>query len=125
MLQTTLDPAAISAREARRFVMDALHRLALESYADAATLLVSELVTNAVLHAGGPVTLRVLARSSLLRVEVEDESAAIPVQRHFGAEAATGRGLLLVEAMAHEWGTTSTPTGGKVVWFELALEEAA
>ena len=121
MMQTTLPPAAVSARDARRFVNDALHRLGFEAHADTAALLVSELVTNAVLHAHSVLTVRVLRQSAALRVEVEDGSGLAPVQRQFSEDSATGRGLLLVEALAASWGTSPT-AAGKVVWFELAAE---
>ena len=95
--------------------MDAVHRLHKEDVADVAQLLVSELVTNAVLHAGTTVHLRVEADGSALRIEVTDGAATKPSRRHYSAEAATGRGLGLVEALAAEWGTRSE-AGGKTVW---------
>lgn len=113
-----LEPERSNVSLARRFVMDAVHRLGRERFADIAELLTSELVTNAVLHAGTTVTLRVLEDEDGLRVEVTDQSAGAPQRRRYSAEAATGRGLGLVEALASAWGT-STGSPGKTVWFTL------
>ncbi len=83
-----------------------------------AQLLVSEVVTNALLHAGTDMELRTTAAASGVRIEVHDGSGLAPTQRHYGDEAATGRGLGLVESLASAWGIE--PTGsGKAVWFEL------
>ena len=105
-----------SARHARRFVTEAA---ADSPRLEVAALLVSELVTNAILHAGTDIRVAVDRRAGRLRVEVADESAAAVVTRRFSQEATTGRGLGLVETLADSWGTV--PRGrGKVVWFELA-----
>lgn len=88
------------------------------------TLLVSEVVTNAVLHAGTEVVLRIGHEGRSIRVEVTDGSSAQPALRHFTGEAATGRGLWLVEELADSWGQQDKGDG-KVVWFEVALEPAA
>ena len=107
-----------SAGEARRYVRRVLAEWSAERYIDAATLAVSELVTNAVLHArSGPVvTLRL--EDGRLRVEVQDDSAVTPSRKRYGPEAGTGRGLMLVESIAVAWGCDTAP-GGKSVWFEL------
>ena len=84
------------------------------------TLLVSEVVTNAVLHAGTEVVLRIGHEGTSIRVEVTDGSLTEPALRHFTGEAATGRGLWLVQELADAWG--QEPKGdGKVVWFEVDL----
>ena len=95
--------------------MDAVHRLGKDDVADVAELLVSELVTNAVLHAGTVVRLRILGDGSGVRIEVSDGMEAKPSRRRYSAEAATGRGLGLVEALAADWGTRSDGAG-KTVW---------
>jgi PAS domain S-box-containing protein len=89
---------------------------------DAAELAVSELVTNAALHAETPVELRVAVAPDLVRVEVRDFSATVPRQRHYGAQATTGRGLALVAAIADSYGVTPLPDG-KIVWFTLLHRE--
>jgi anti-sigma regulatory factor (Ser/Thr protein kinase) len=95
--------------------------------ADVAELLVSELVTNSVRHACRP-TGRLIAVGAeldpdrLLRVEVADASDVPPVLRtQSGPEAEGGRGLVLVAALAADWGTYPRQHVGKVVWFTLAL----
>ncbi|MDD1063006.1 ATP-binding protein [Streptomyces cocklensis] len=95
--------------------------------ADVAELLVSELVTNSVRHACRP-TGRLIAVGAeldpdrLLRVEVADASDVPPVLRaRSGPEAEGGRGLVLVAALAADWGTYPRQHVGKVVWFTLAL----
>jgi anti-sigma regulatory factor (Ser/Thr protein kinase) len=84
----------------------------------AATMLVSELVANAVLHTGTPIEVAVMTGDHRVRVEVYDGSPQLPVRKRYSTMSGTGRGLMLVERMAVEWG--AEPTGdGKVVWFEL------
>ena len=82
--------------------------------------LLTEVVTNAVLHAG--TTLRVVleqdAASGRLRCEVTDGSPARPRVRRHSTEATTGRGLQLLESVATSWGVQPVG-GGKTVWFEL------
>lgn len=119
VLETTLPPQTVSARDARRFVTTALHSLGHDVHAEVAALLVSELVTNAILHARSEIVLRVRDVDQRVRVEVGDASLAALVVRDFGREASTGRGLMLVESIADRWGSEVSP-GGKTVWFELA-----
>jgi len=82
-------------------------------------LLTSELVTNALLHARSAPELDVRLAGGRLRVAVFDATTAAPVRKRYGKDAATGRGLLLIESMATAWGTEPVD-GGKVVWFELS-----
>jgi anti-sigma regulatory factor (Ser/Thr protein kinase) len=82
-----------------------------------ATLLVSELVTNAVIHAGGTIDLRVAITDDTLRIDVHDTSDARP---HLRQPDGGGRGLHIVDAIATNWGVT-TDGNGKTTWFELAL----
>lgn len=86
---------------------------------DTCVLLVSELATNAVLHARTPFTVTV-EQLPVLRVEVHDDDPRLPHARDYGPEAASGRGLHLVEALSQSSGTVTHPSGGKSVWFELA-----
>lgn len=84
-----------------------------------AALLVSELVTNAVLHAGTKVRLEVHPAGSRVRVNVSDEDAQGPVQvKPRNPTALHGRGLQLVETLASDWGV-SRSNATKTVWFEL------
>ncbi|MPZ72990.1 MAG: ATP-binding protein [Nitriliruptorales bacterium] len=113
-----LPPDTESPRRARRFVRDALLDDQVDTTLDVVTLLVSEVVTNAVLHARSDVTVRVRNDGRIVRVEVTDKSPAPPVQQYLSREATTGRGMVLVEALADAWGT-NPGSDGKTVWFEL------
>ena len=114
----TFPPAPVSASRARAFVESALAGAGLEHLAYTATLLVSELVANAVLHSGTPLEVVVQSGGDRVRIEVHDGNPALPVRKHYSHLSGTGRGLLLVERMASGWGSERT-AGGKVVWFEL------
>lgn len=83
--------------------------------------LVTELATNAVLHAGTSFDIRLSLDADRLRCEVLDRGPRVPRMRRFGAEATTGRGLQMVEQLATDWGVARVSTG-KVVWFDLARE---
>jgi hypothetical protein len=107
-----------SASSARRFVRDTLRSWGLDEHTETATLLISELVTNAVLHARSAPEVVLLTAGTVLRVEVYDQSPVLPARRHYGLQAGTGRGIVLVEEMASGWGAEPRGTG-KVVWFEL------
>ncbi len=62
-----------------------------------------------------------LERQSRLRVEVTDSSDALPMQRDYAPSAPTGRGLMIVDALADRWGV-DTDESGKTVWFELVAD---
>ncbi|MGH9063845.1 MAG: ATP-binding protein [Acidimicrobiales bacterium] len=111
-----------SAGEARRFLRQVLDEWGLEDYVEAATLALSEVVTNAVLHAGSEAEVLVRATGPVLRVEVHDTSRQRPVRKRYRLDAGTGRGLAMVEVLADRWGSVTSETG-KVVWFELATAE--
>ena len=113
-----LEPDASSAAVARRFVDETLGRWQCDELLDTVTLLVSELVTNAVLHAGSQVELAVQLFADRLRIEVGDTSGTFVRRRTAGDEEGSGRGMALVEALAQAWGVDARPAG-KVVWFEL------
>lgn len=108
-----------SAREARRTVGDTLASWGWEDVVDDAVLLVSELVTNAVLHANSSIALVILGTEGRLRIEVHDGGAGSPALRHFSPTAGTGRGLQLVGMLSTAWGVEPRADGGKAVWFEL------
>jgi serine phosphatase RsbU (regulator of sigma subunit) len=117
------EPDAIP--RARRFAVTALadHPQAL---IDDAALIVTELLTNAVLHGEPPVTLRVRHSDDRVRVEVEDTGRKMPVAVRHSADAMTGRGLPLVAALSASWGVDAAQSGaGKSVWAELTPESAA
>ncbi|HEX7276708.1 MAG TPA: ATP-binding protein, partial [Acidimicrobiales bacterium] len=112
-----------SAGQARRFVSGALAAAGRPEAADAAevaVLLVSELVSNAVLHAGTELEVVVRILPDRLVVEVHDQGGGRAVRRRYSRLSGTGRGLVLVEELARDWGTVVTEAG-KYVWFELDL----
>jgi PAS domain S-box-containing protein len=114
----------VSARKARRAVLDALADWSLDDLGDEAALLVSEVVTNAVLHAGGTIDLAVRRQGEGVRVEVRDRSATMPSPRSFAGDSVTGRGLEILDLTATNWGAELSDEG-KVVWFELGTRNAA
>jgi anti-sigma regulatory factor (Ser/Thr protein kinase) len=100
--------------------MDLLDRSGRADLCADAALAVSELVSNAVVHAGGPVTVSAAYVDSTLRVEVHDTEPTLPPSaRKPPASEKTGRGLNLVTLLADRWSVTPTP-GGKTVWFEMS-----
>lgn len=109
---------------ARHWVAEALEGTPLAELTADAELVVSELVTNALLHGSPPVTLRVEVDADTVRVEVGDGSRRAPLRALARAEAMTGRGLSLVAALAREWGVLPAPDG-KVVWCELSAAASA
>ena len=112
-----------SAGEARRFAARVLQQWSVgPEMCDIVVLLVSELVTNAILHAGLEFTLEIERHQpDRIRVKVFDPSPS-PVQpRHFTTEAGTGRGFMLIEALSIDWGWEATPDG-KLVWFEVGSD---
>ncbi len=108
-----------SADGIRSFVEQVLRREALgENSLFDAQLLATELVTNAIRHAGSLVELTVARRGDRIRIEARDDSTTGPVPHH--AEASTRhRGLLLVEDISEAWGVDVQDHSGKVVWCEV------
>ncbi|MFI6542090.1 ATP-binding protein [Streptomyces prunicolor] len=128
---TILGPGKSSVRQARELVRKRLAEYGLQDLADIAELLVSELATNAVVHAGGRYRLTLTLGVGTLRCEVADERRHLPRPSHRHAErddhldvdpdSENGRGLFLVDALAHRWGSRLVEEG-KEVWFELETE---
>ena len=121
----SLDDQPASASRARAFVRGHLEEHRLAPLSDDVEVVVSELVTNAVLHARTASTVTLHAFEQTLRLEVEDGSSAWPV-----GVAATpvldthGRGLTMVDLLSRDWGMGPLPHGGKTVWAEFGLPEA-
>jgi anti-sigma regulatory factor (Ser/Thr protein kinase) len=122
--QLTLPAQPESISVARRFVVAALHDAHADAAADDAATLVSELATNALLHARTTFTVEVQLVGEAVRIGVLDLSRAVPRVRDYGSDATTGRGMRLVASMATRWGVE--PHGdGKTVWFELPTQGTA
>jgi len=134
-----LPPEPASARAARVFLRDRFEEWGLLSILDEAQLAVTELVTNAVLHARTPLTVSVSCTGGFVELAVFDGSPVLPATRKPGdvrgdavdfirphvqdsGEAARGRGLLLVDALAAEWGV-SPQSDGKAVWIRTPVPE--
>ncbi|MEU3982833.1 SpoIIE family protein phosphatase [Streptomyces sp. NPDC026672] len=112
----------------RHRVRELLERWSFESLVDDLQLVLSEVVTNALIHAQSDVDVRLRRHLRGVRVEVQDNSPQPPVPTAVIADEAvnaaseSGRGLLIVDALATAWG--SSPTGrGKTTWIELSLPE--
>lgn len=108
--------------EAREQVRQLLHDWRDEDQLDSAVLMVSEMVTNVLVHTDGDALLVAEVacgeKARRLRVEVADTSDELPHKRHPGEMASSGRGLVLMEMLADAWGVD--PQGeGKAIWFEL------
>ncbi|MFD6916372.1 ATP-binding protein [Streptomyces virginiae] len=121
------EPGAV--RTARHAVRGTLHDWGLEAVGDVTVLLVSELVTNSLRYASGPIGVRLerrnpaadsLAAGPALLVEVSDPLPDPPRERVANHDDEGGRGLHLVAVTSQRWGTRHGKSG-KTVWFELAL----
>ncbi|HEX6424736.1 MAG TPA: ATP-binding protein [Acidimicrobiales bacterium] len=118
-LKVALASSLNAPRHARKAIMELLTRSGRTDLGVDAALAVSELVTNAVVHAGGPITLSASYVDSTLHVEVHDTERALPSVRNPPPSEKTGRGLNLVALLADRWSVTPT-AGGKTIWFEMS-----
>lgn len=117
---------------ARRFLTDALADLGANDEAiDTARLLVSEVSTNALLHARSAFLVTVAAvDASHVRVCVSDRSPVLPHRRAYGVDTSTGRGMRLLATLASSWAAvvppdpSVPPSYAKSVWFEVPLHPA-
>lgn len=82
-------------------------------------LLVSELATNAVLHARSDFEVCVAAAPERIRVEVSDCNTRLPTMVSVPPDAHSGRGLMLLQALAGSWGVEAHANDGKTIWFEV------
>ncbi|MGW7068003.1 SpoIIE family protein phosphatase [Streptomyces sp. NPDC054855] len=124
----TFDPVGRSVATARSFVRDTLQGWGFTDIVDDAVVLTSELVTNAVVHAGTAADVLCLRSEDAVRIEVSDHypEREIPLQQaavNMGnPDREGGRGLQLCAALATRWGVDYTPTQ-KQVWFQLDLPD--
>jgi anti-sigma regulatory factor (Ser/Thr protein kinase) len=109
-----------SAAQARHHAERVLSRWGLDAILDVARLLVSELVVNAVTHAGSSADLSLCVVGPRLRVEVSDQSPVAPQPKEYSPTAPDGRGLLILDDLADAWGV-DVAQSGKTVWFELVI----
>lgn len=111
----------LSASAARKFVASTLGDWGLDDLEDTACLLVSELVSNVVLHAETDLDVRLRRIDGRVRVEVHDRDPRLPQRKFYSPTSATGRGLVFIDQLSQAWGADPLP-GGKMVWFELDEE---
>jgi hypothetical protein len=107
-----------SLRAARQFVLETLRWWGLDALCDDAAIVVSELATNAILHARSDFTVSLEVDGDVVRLSVRDASARLPVVRDPTPTCTSGRGLVLVAALGANWGTESV-SDGKEVWVDL------
>ena len=112
------EPVTHQVRAARQFVAAVLSEWAITPTGDA-LLVVSELATNAVVHAGSRFTVTVRRNRQTLFIEVADPNPSMPVLAPVQTPALSGRGLLIVQDLSVDWGVSSQPGDGKTVWAQL------
>ncbi|MFF9851489.1 SpoIIE family protein phosphatase [Streptomyces litmocidini] len=111
------DPALVA--RARSMAAEQLARWGLDELVFTTELVVSELVTNAIRYASGPIGLRLIRDRSLI-CEVSDSQHTSPHARYAGSDEEGGRGLFMIAQLTEHWGTRYMPTG-KTIWAEQAL----
>jgi two-component sensor histidine kinase len=121
VVSVDLPPQPSSASRARSLAREVVAGLPAD-VVDTVALLVTELVTNAVLHARTRLHLEVEVRPAAVVLRVQDGSTRVPVVRHYAPDDVTGRGLALVEALASSWGVDATRQG-KAVWCEILIPD--
>ena len=117
-----LPPQPPSVAEARSCVRALLQECDREDLVETALLLTSEVVTNALLHAGTDIDVAARVDATGLRVEIGDGSPHLPSPRRYAATSGTGRGLLMLESMVDDWGV-NRHRAGKTVWFSISGPE--
>jgi two-component sensor histidine kinase len=109
-----------SVRDARAFVVEQLRAQSID--ADDVALMVSELATNCIRHAGSHFDVTISSPSSrLVRIAVTDHSggAGQPQIQNPSLTDPTGRGLQIVSKLSQDWGTSRSRSGGRTVWFTI------
>lgn len=119
MVSSALPPVPASVRQARALAREVCEDTVLSSeQRDLVVLLVSEAVTNAILHARSGARLTITTTWTSVRVEVGDDSPEHPQVLHLGLHAVHGRGVGFLDRLATTWGVRDTAVG-KVVWFTV------
>ena len=114
--------SVISARRARKLVRGMVTPYLPATKLDTIELLTSEVVTNAVVHAGSSPIVEVTAESGTVRISVQDQNPTWPMPREVAVDSTSGRGMALVDVMADGWGVERVADDGKRIWFEVRAE---
>lgn len=117
-ISRSFEPEPNQVRAARHFATDSLRTWG--RTCDDVPLLVSELATNAVLHARSEFEVAVAVADDRIRVEVSDRNPRLPSLVSVPSEAYSGRGLTLLQALSVAWGVETHARDGKTIWFEVA-----
>lgn len=120
----TLPQDLESVRQARQFVSRTMTGWGVPGVIDEASIVVTELASNAVLHAGSAYEVRLSLNPQSVRIEVRDHGAGTPEPRPPTESGESGRGLFMVAALSASWGFESGSPGEKVVWSELVRPAA-
>ena len=118
--ETILSAEARSAAQARAFVSQHLLGHGMPHLVDDIELVVSELATNAMVHARTPFTVTLCAFEEIVRLEVSDGSLLEPSVVVARSLDTSGRGVAIVQALSHDWGVLARASGGKSVWAQFA-----
>jgi anti-sigma regulatory factor (Ser/Thr protein kinase) len=119
---TRLDATPVSASRSRAFVTHHLLGHGLGHLADGVRLVVSELATNALVHADTAFNVTLSADDHTVLLTVRDESESLPARRAAQVTDASGRGLQLVDVVSTDWGVSTDGSGAKSVWASFALD---
>jgi CheY-like chemotaxis protein len=121
---TRLPAELRSAGEARSMVRRTLAGWCDEELLDDIALCVSELVTNAVVHAASEPRILVQVRPSVIHVEISDDSDVMPVVKHADPHDTSGRGMAILGGLSDRWGSRRRSGAGKTVWFDITRSAA-
>jgi len=123
MVRRSFEASEKSVGAARRFVADRIPDAAAE-VRDSVSVMVSELSTNALVHAAGGFEVSVERSDRDVVVSVSDQEDGKPILQSPGPSEPHGRGLRIVDALSDEWGVSSNANAGKSVWFRMSLESS-
>jgi anti-sigma regulatory factor (Ser/Thr protein kinase) len=119
--QESFPPELSSVTEARRFLRRALDTWDAQGWEWSASQVLTELSTNAVIHARTAFEVELDFDGTVLKICVADGSPRLPVQRSYSDQATTGRGVSVIGTLAHSWGV-ETRANGKTVWCAVVAD---
>jgi anti-sigma regulatory factor (Ser/Thr protein kinase) len=122
ILDATYAAEPVSVREARTDLRSVLADAVGTTTLEIVELLTTELVMNSVEHADTKATVTAEIHRDKVRVAVSDDGPGLPERRGPSDDQESGRGLLIVDSLAQQWGVDQTESG-KTVWFEVGLDE--